>query len=816
MSIDAVRDENQTRLRQRTIASAVLAVLLLVAGMSVPRVVDVTQGGSNMLALHLLMELFAIVIAMQLVAVSWHTFSAPQMRSANLLICGFLIVAGCDLMHALAYEGMPLFLVEGSTPRAIFFWLMGRSFELLTMALLALGWRPQGPRIFWLGIAALISCALVWFGAYRIDEFPLTFVKGQGVTPFKANYEYLLCLGDLCVAWWFWGKANASGKVQHYLLALATFLMGIGEIMFTAYVAPSDFQNMFGHVFKIVSYGLLYWATFVTGVRAPFLQLRESEERFRQAMEATSDGVWDWDIASDAAYFSPAYYRMLGYAPGEIPASGQSWSSQVHPDDRQRAVATVEECIDGRVQSFELEFRMRAKDGSWQWILGRGKALSRNSAGRVMRLIGTHVNITERKRSEIVTAQYHSVILASLDGFWITDKTGRILDVNLAICQMSGYTRDELLQLRIQDIEADETPEETVAHTREIAETGHVRFEARHRRKDGVILNVEVSVLYVPDLGERFFAFVHDITQRKRSEANLKLAANVFTHAGEGILITDPEGIIVNVNQAFIRITGYTREEALGKTPRLLNSGRQPEDYYREMWQTLIREGYWVGEVWNRRKNGEVYAEMLSISAVKDAEGKTLNYVALFTDITSIKEYQARLEHIAHYDVLTDLPNRVLLADRLHQAILQSQRRQCSVAVVYLDLDGFKDVNDKHGHNVGDQLLIAVAQTLKTALREGDTLARIGGDEFVAVLTDLETPDDCQPILVRLLEAAACPFVMGDITLNVSSSIGVAIYPQHGAEADQLVRCADQAMYVAKQTGKNKYRYFEAVSRSAQ
>ncbi|MES2949308.1 MAG: EAL domain-containing protein [Pseudomonadota bacterium] len=304
--------------------------------------------------------------------------------------------------------------------------------------------------------------------------------------------------------------------------------------------------------------------------------------------------------------------------------------------------------------------------------------------------------------------------------------------------------------------------------------------------------------------------------EKSGADARLQLAASVFSHAREGIIISDAAGHIVEVNDMFSFITGYSREEAVGQKPRsLLNSGRHGNDFYAARKRELDAHGFWSGEVWNRRKNGEIFAEMLAISVVHDAAGKACNYVALFTDITPMKEHQRQLEHIAHFDALTSLPNRVLLADRMQQALTQSQRRGRSVAVVYLDLDGFKAVNDQHGHGVGDELLVALARRMKVALRDGDTLARIGGDEFVAVLVDLDHVKDAEPILERLLLAAANPVQLGDYSLQVSASIGVTSYPQDGSDVDLLLRHADQAMYVAKQAGKNRYHLFDVAQDTA-
>ncbi len=304
-------------------------------------------------------------------------------------------------------------------------------------------------------------------------------------------------------------------------------------------------------------------------------------------------------------------------------------------------------------------------------------------------------------------------------------------------------------------------------------------------------------------------SLVQDITEHRKAEEKLKLAASVFTHAREGIMITDASGSIVEVNDTFIEITGYSRKELIGQNPRMFHSGRQSHEFYVAMWHEIDTTGHWAGEIWNRRKNGEVFAELKNISAVYDENGVIQNYVAMCSDITLMKEHLSQLERNAHYDLLTNLPNRVFLADRLNQAMMQCSRHKRSLAVAFLDLDGFKVVNDTHGHDVGDELLIALSLRMKEALREGDTLARIGGDEFVAVLADLVKVEDCEPVLERLLLAASEPVTFNDTTLNVSASIGITLYPQDSADAEQLMRHADQAMYVAKQSGKNRYHFFD-------
>jgi diguanylate cyclase (GGDEF)-like protein/PAS domain S-box-containing protein len=302
---------------------------------------------------------------------------------------------------------------------------------------------------------------------------------------------------------------------------------------------------------------------------------------------------------------------------------------------------------------------------------------------------------------------------------------------------------------------------------------------------------------------------VQDITERKHAEDQLRLSASVFLNSYEGIVITDARKVIVDVNPAFARITGYSHAEAVGQTPKLLASGRHQQDFYTRMWKDLRDNDFWHGEIWNRRKNGEVYAEMLSISVIRDGAGRLQHYIGIFSDISQIKEQEAELNRIAHFDTLTGVPNRRLLADRLGQAIARARRSGKPMAVCYLDLDGFKPINDRHGHAAGDQLLIGVADHLKGVLRAEDTLARLGGDEFVLLFTDLAQVDEIHVVLDRVLAAVSEPVMVENNAITISASIGVTLYPADDSDADALLRHADQAMYRAKESGKNRYHLFD-------
>ena len=539
--------------------------------------------------------------------------------------------------------------------------------------------------------------------------------------------------------------------------------------------------------------------------------------------------------------------------------------------------------------------------------------------------------------------QHQHILDNAIDGFWLLDKNMRLIETNTSYCQMSGYSKIELKNINIKKLQSLSTTDDIPKHLK----LKQSRFESQHRRKDGSIFDVEVSIQFLPN-NQQIAAFFQDISLRKQIELDLKnseafklcilnsvsaqiavldhngfiiltnqawkdfaiqnspeadskltktdigtnyleccqshlnndtsitalnaysgikavlngelpefsmeyachsptelrwfkmnvtpltplkngvvvshtaitehklieaklqLAASVFTHALEGILITDCDGSILQVNDAFSEITGFTREEVLKKNPRILSSGRQEKEFYTDMWHDLMNKGHWYGEIWNRHKNGEIYAALENISTVYDNEGNPTHYVALISDITRTKLHEHELEHKAHYDALTNLPNRVLLEDRLHQAIALAKRQNLILSVVFLDLDGFKAINDTYGHLAGDQLLIAVAKNMSDCLREVDTFARIGGDEFIALLIDVGNMESHVFLFNRLLSAASQPEVFNGINLNVTASMGVTFYPQTvDIDPDMLIRQADQAMYQAKLAGRNGYHIFD-------
>ena len=293
------------------------------------------------------------------------------------------------------------------------------------------------------------------------------------------------------------------------------------------------------------------------------------------------------------------------------------------------------------------------------------------------------------------------------------------------------------------------------------------------------------------------------------AEQNLQLFAKVFENALEGIVITDEKANIIAVNQAFTNITGYEASQVLNKNPRILKSARHGADFYREMWQSIHEKGSWVGEIWNRRASGEAFPARLSISAIYDGNGKTTNFVAISHDITDSKLREDRIRHQAYHDSLTGLPNRLLARDRLHMTLTKAKSNRNEVPVFFMDLDNFKYVNDTLGHPFGDTLLQQVGQRLLAEVREEDTVARLGGDEFLIIGGDISSENNVIALANRLLSGLAGPFSIEKHVLAVTISIGIAIYPRDGDNADTLIKNADIALYQAKRQGKNNYVIFQ-------
>ena len=525
--------------------------------------------------------------------------------------------------------------------------------------------------------------------------------------------------------------------------------------------------------------------------------------------------IWAAGLDKLCYWFNQRWLDFTGRSMEE--ECGDGWAEGVHPDDFPACMSTFHDAYNTH-QSFTMTYRLKRHDGEYRWLFDHGIPQF-DADGRFSGFIGSCLDVTQeqvlRQQRDQLAARFQQLasrlpgavfqLRVPLQGKPSFDYLSEGFE------KLTGLHPDAVLQdadtffslINHQD------SEKTLAELGEairMMSVWHALFRIRHAKDDSERWVEGVSSPEQSTGGWLLTGHLKDVSDRKRAEAKLNLAAKVFACAREGIMVTDPHGYIVEVNDRFCEITGYNRNELLGQRPSVLQSGYHDKDFYQAMWDDMTVRGFWSGELWNRRKNGELFATSQHIGTVTDDDGNLTHFISLMSDITLQKEYEKRLEHIAHHDNLTRLPNRLLFEDRLRQAMANTRRTGKPLAVAFIDLDGFKQVNDRFGHAAGDQLLEDLANNMQQTLRETDTLARMGGDEFAAILPDLIDEQEVAALLKRLLGTIATPTAFGDDPLQVSGSIGVTFYQQWAqTSSQQLLKEADQAMYRAKEQGKNCY-----------
>ncbi|MCG5500830.1 EAL domain-containing protein [Ectothiorhodospira lacustris] len=567
-------------------------------------------------------------------------------------------------------------------------------------------------------------------------------------------------------------------------------------------------------------------------IKAREAQLEESEFRWRFAIEGSGAGLWDWNLDDGSVFYSGRWKHILGFNAEDIGVSVDEWQDRLHPDDRSRALDALHGCLGGEAAVYSDEHRMQCKDGRWKWLMERGVVVSRAPDGRPVRMIGTSTDISRRKALEAARESLldqFQTIAARVPGLVFEFRLypgGRAFFpyVSEGIRQLYGLAPEairENARSALKAVHPEDRREFVASINRSAEDLSPWQQEYRSRFRDGTIRWLFGDALphRAEDGAISWYGVITDITERKQSELALCRAhaenrrfREALDHVSSYIYMKDVHYRYIYANRATLRLFNCSTEALIGA---------EDSDFFPSVSVRRLRQ------IDRRVLQGEQTSEEVEL---EDSQGRNRTYLeiktpihdeteartvvgllGISTDITTLKEHEMQLERIAHYDALTNLPNRVLLADRLHQAMSQAQRRGLHIAVVYLDLDGFKAVNDRFGHSVGDQFLMALAGRMKESLRDGDTLSRLGGDEFVAVLLDLPAPDAGTPLLLRLLDAASRGIRIEGHVLQVSASLGVAFYPQEEPiEADQLLRQADQAMYQAKVAGKNRFHRFDA------
>lgn len=400
------------------------------------------------------------------------------------------------------------------------------------------------------------------------------------------------------------------------------------------------------------------------------------------------------------------------------------------------------------------------------------------------------------------------------EGVVLFNGQGVIISFNRYVPEIFGYSAEDLKNMDIMSLFAKTDATETDFSissliTFDSVKNSHIVKDLLGLRSDGGIIHMDLAVseLRQGDIS-LFMGILRDTTVLKKSEKELGLASKVFENMNEAISVADADNNYLSINPAFTRITGYTDEDVIGRNPRIMASGKHDQIFYQKMWTSINEKGFWEGEIWDRRKNGDVYPKWLSIVALKDAKDRLQNYIAVFSDISERKAVDERIHFMAHYDALTKLPNRSLLHDRLLQALMNAPRRKTKVAVLFLDLDRFKNINDTLGHSVGDLLLQSVASRLQECIRTTDTLGRLGGDEFLIVLPDLNDGEHAATVAKKIIDSISKHFLIRDVELHTSTSIGISLFPDDGVANEDLIANADVAMYRAKENGRNNFQFF--------
>ncbi|MRR52088.1 MAG: sensor domain-containing diguanylate cyclase, partial [Rhodocyclaceae bacterium] len=658
-------------------------------------------------------------------------------------------------------------------PASLMYWSFGLSFSAICAMLFGQWWPPAfgvAPRGY------LIFPFVVW----------AAMGLGRNVTAFVgAILAALAIVSDSLDVGLFAGNVSDRNLTEVWLFCLAANISGM---MISTLLAERRATE--------------------EALRLSETRLAASESNFRSLAESASVMIWVSGPDRLCSWFNNAWLAFTGRRlEQEI---GNGWAQGVHPDDLEDCLKIYNEAFDAR-RPFSMDYRLRDASGVYRWISDQG-APRFDDQGQFLGFTGSCWDITEQRQAELGLMERERLLRTIYDAssvaIFLVDTQGRITYANQRMAEMFGWTLEDLIGTEyIQHIHPEERE---IGRGRMLAlmasEIDHVDLERHYWKRDG-------SQFWGHLTGRRLLSdegrlqglvgVIADESLRKSAQDQLRLAARVFEVSTEGIVITNSSNRILSVNRAFTEITGYTQDEAVGHTPSLLSSGRHSPAFYAAMWAKLGETGAWSGEIWNRKKDGEIYPEWLSIAALRDERGNTENYIAIFSDITVRKEAEAHIRRLAQFDYLTDLPNRVLLYDRLNQIYANARRHQRRFAVLFLDLDHFKPINDNHGHAIGDEVLKQVAQRLRDNVRASDTVARNGGDEFVIAAPEIKSPEEVAKLGEKLLEVIGAPYLVNNLALFVTPSIGISLYPDDGEDIDTLMRVADHAMYQAKAAGRN-------------
>ena len=592
---------------------------------------------------------------------------------------------------------------------------------------------------------------------------------------------------------------------------------------------------------------LLLVGIFVTWYRSLLQQksAREIEKRWQFAIESSRQGLWDWDAQTNRTFTSRRWKEMLGYADDEIGETLDEWDKLIHPDDKERVYDAIDKHFSGITPSYECEHRMLCKNGSYLWVLDRGKVMNRDQDGKPLRTLGTQSDISIRKAAELAVLeqkqQFQQLIENQSVATFMIDSQHCVLHWNRACEVLTGVTAEDIvgkaeswrgfyakprpcLADLVLNAENDQAGNYYPVHGQStLLETGW-HAEAWFDDIGGKRRYVIFDAAPIFDMNGQITAVIEtlqDVTENKLIEqalaeekaiahqALISLEQQKYALDQHAIVATtDVQGRITYANDKFCAISGYSRKELLGQDHFLLNSGHHPKGFFKEMYRTVANGRIWHGEVCNRNKNGDLYWVDTTIVPFMGDDGKPHEYIAIRADITERKQVEEEIRSLAYYDALTGLPNRRLLLERMNHALAASTRSKNYGALMFIDLDRFKQLNDTMGHDVGDLLLQQVANRLKSCLREADTVARLGGDEFLVMLENLsdnssDAKDKAKNLSQKIHQTLTQPYDLAGYNHRSTPSIGTTLLHSSCGGVEEILKQADIAMYQSKAAGRS-------------
>jgi len=532
--------------------------------------------------------------------------------------------------------------------------------------------------------------------------------------------------------------------------------------------------------------------------------LQESEALLAKAEEVAQVGSFSWDLKTNEVQWSRQTYRLFGIDPDTPhPDIWQILDERLHPDDKPKLAAAIEK-IQQHGTRTPMELRVVFPDGTIRTLWNDGEVLF-DGQSRPYRMFGAMQDITDRKHAE---ERLQALLEAVPDLMFRIRSDGTYLDCKLSALVPTLVDPSVFIGRKAEDILPPDVAAGSMAAIRKALATQAVQTHTYQLNFGGERHDYEARI--APCGPDEVLGMVRDITEARRAEAQMQKLSSAVEQTADSVIITDRDGVIEYANPAFERSTGYSRAEAIGRTPRIVKSGKQTQAYYEHLWRTILAGEVFGDVLINRRKDGTLYYEEETITPLKDANGVITHFISTGKDVTERMQTQERLQYMAQHDALTELPNRLLLLDRLKQSLARARWHERLVAVLFIDLDRFKTINDSLGHEAGDRLLQQLAERFTLSVREGDTVARFGGDEFVILLDDVASDKDVGMVAQKVLDALAAPFLVHEQNLYITASIGVSLFPGDGEDSSTLLKHADTAMYRAKEMGKNTYQFYSS------